>query len=98
MPVVNPFPVRRGTVALAAGQAVLHAFGGVTEAGPREWPEWALALKAQRLAGEAGVGDTAERILGPLGGDGFKRFFKALTGRDCGCSVRREGLNREFGY
>ena len=97
MPVIDLFPKAKSAV--AAAQAVAYSFqSNYAPNGPRAWPQWALDLEAQSVAGETGVGDTAERILGPLGGDGFKAFFKATTGKDCGCTVRKEGLNREFPY
>ena len=101
MPVINLFP-RRVRTAAAAARAVAHSFNLPATEGPpqppRVWPKWATELKSQSLPGETGVGDTAERIIGPLGGTGFKEFYLKATGSNCNCTVRREGLNREFPY
>ena len=39
------------------------------------------------------------QILGlALGGETFKRWYKRLTGGDCGCEDRRAGLNVRYPY
>lgn len=91
MPVVNLFPRKvRGTA--AAVQAVAVSFGRV-EPSVSVWPAWADELRKQKAAGETGVGDTAERLIGPIGGDVFKRLVK-----NCGCGQRKEDLNRLYPY
>jgi hypothetical protein len=82
------------------------AWGGPgTPAPPRpaplpleKWPRWAKALAKRRRPGEAGVGDTLERLLRHKGGNLFKIAVKKLTGRDCGCAGRQANLNAEFPY
>lgn len=46
---------------------------------------------------DRGFGDTIARCLGPVG-RWFKRAFKAVTGRPCGCDARQRWLNRVFPY
>ena len=64
----------------------------------RAWPDWATAIATQKQPGEVGVGDTIARIIGPIGGDLYKRWFKTLFGRDCGCATRQESLNSKYPY
>lgn len=40
-----------------------------------------------------GLGDTVEKLLGPVG-----RAYKKLRGGKCGCNKRKELLNRIFPY
>lgn len=46
----------------------------------------------------AGLGDTIEAALKPCGGDWFKRTWKKVTGRPCGCAKRKALLNKLFPY
>jgi hypothetical protein len=62
-----------------------------------EWPAWAKTLDMAKIAGETGVGDTAERIFGRIGGNQFKAATK-LLGIKCGCGARKEDWNRRFRY
>lgn len=99
--VVHIMPlVRRAKTLAAAGQAVAHSFrevqpqpGGL----PGEWPKWAQTLKAQRIEGETGIGDTVKRILGQTG-ETFSELYQRMTGADCGCVIRQKVLNLEFPY
>ena len=63
-----------------------------------ERPAWAKTLKALRKDGEIGIGDTAERIFGSLGGTAFKIAFKAMFKRDCGCNARKDLWNTLYPY
>lgn len=66
---------------------------------PRDaWPIYIkmIALKAE--AGDKGVGDTIARVIGPIGGDSFKRWFAEVFGRSCGCDQRQDSLNLQFPY
>lgn len=58
-----------------------------------KWPLYAKLLAEKYKPGDIGVGDVAERLLGKVGGTAFKAAFKAMFGKDCGCSVRRDAWN-----
>ena len=62
------------------------------------WPRWAKALARRKRDGEAGVGDTLERLLRHLGGNAFKAAYRRLTGGDCGCTDRQARLNVAYPY
>lgn len=62
------------------------------------WPAWAKLIAGQREAGEKGVGDTAARLFGKIGGDAFKVAFKTVFKVDCGCSGRQQSWNLNFPY
>lgn len=47
---------------------------------------------------DRGVGDTIARVIGPMGGDAFKRWYKRITGEDCGCGDRQAWLNQRYPY
>lgn len=61
------------------------------------WPAWAKAIASQKRDGETGVGDTAERVIGPFG-PLFKAAFKKLFEKDCGCNARKELWNLQYPY
>jgi hypothetical protein len=63
-----------------------------------EWPFVVRVLAARRQDGEAGVGDTAKRLLHRMGADGLAWLYEKATGRDCGCANRQERLNRLYPY
>lgn len=64
----------------------------------RNWPAWAMAIKRLSVEGERGVGDTVARVIGPIGGDAWKLWFKTLTGKSCGCERRQADLNAAYPY
>lgn len=41
-----------------------------------------------------GLGDRLAAILEQIGGSWFKRTYKQVTGKDCGCGKRQVQLNR----
>lgn len=61
-------------------------------------PDWGSLnfLKLMAKDGDKGLGDIIARIIGPVGGDAFKRWYKRLFGRDCGCSERQEDFNLTY--
>jgi hypothetical protein len=63
-----------------------------------EWPRPVRALAVLAKPGESGVGDTAQRLIGHMGGEAMKRLYVELVGRDCGCNARRERLNLLYPY
>ena len=62
------------------------------------WPAWALAVKALASPEDKGVGDTIARIVGPIGGNSYKLWFKATFGKPCGCTERQSAFNHRFPY
>jgi hypothetical protein len=69
------------------------------EAMPRsQWP-LGIALVAMLARPEdRGIGDTVARVVGPVGGDLFKAWYRRVTGQDCGCGTRQESLNATYPY
>ena len=43
-----------------------------------------------------GAGDIIARTIGPIGGDAFKKWYKTIFNRDCGCGKRQETLNARW--
>jgi len=78
---------------VSATMAIARSFFNHEPIAKGKWPTWAEELKSRRLPGESGIGDTAARIVGPAGGDAFKKVMKR-----CGCGARQETLNKEFPY
>lgn len=58
----------------------------------------ARALKLLRQPADAGVGDTIARVIGPIGGERYKAWFKDTFGKTCGCTERQEQLNHIYPY
>lgn len=65
---------------------------------PAPWPRIVLAVTRLRRPGDRGVGDTVHRLLEPLGGRVFERWYERVMGRPCGCQDRLTRLNAEFPY
>lgn len=64
----------------------------------KSWPLLARHISRLRVAGEKGVGDTIARYSDTLGANVFKRVYRYLTGRNCGCRNRQRRLNEMFKY
>lgn len=64
---------------------------------PFQWPLWAVTIALLKADTDAGVGDTVERIIGPIGGQAFK-LWAAKLGVDCGCGARKADWNDRFQY
>jgi hypothetical protein len=62
------------------------------------WPPWALVIKVLRAEPDMGVGDTVARIIGPIGGDAFKTWYKATFGVACNCATRQAEWNALYRY
>ena len=60
------------------------------------WPPILLPLKMFRKPGDRGAGDIIARVIGPIGGDAFKTWYRRLFGQDCGCGNRQEALNQRW--
>ena len=55
---------------------------------------WKRYLKRQ----DRGLGDTVERITTKTGIKKAVDYVSDKTGVDCGCTTRKEHLNRRFNY
>lgn len=62
------------------------------------WPVRVRLVGRFRREGEKGVGDTLARMLGQVGGEVWKRWYKRLTGQDCACKDRQAKLNAKYRY
>jgi len=64
------------------------------------YEEWPLALRlfasAASKPSDTGLGDIVERIVGPIGGEEFKKWYKTIFGKDCGCGQRKQWLNGRY--
>lgn len=68
---------------------------------PADWPPYVTALAAQRVAGEAGAGDTAERVVGPFGSDAWRHWFAEEAGvmePQCLCQLWKARWNALYQY
>jgi hypothetical protein len=66
-----------------------------------DWPGWARAIASQRIQGEAGVGDTAKRLLETPGVGLMTQGLVAglaLFGKKCGCARRQAEWNSRYNY
>ncbi len=61
-----------------------------------EWPLWAKALAMLAKPEDKGIGDVVARTVGAENSEAFKKWFKATTGKDCGCTGRHRRLNIEY--
>ncbi len=62
----------------------------------KEWPMWAKALAMIAKAEDKGIGDVVARTIGAENSEAFKKWFKATTGKDCGCTGRQRRWNIEY--
>ncbi len=64
---------------------------------PREdWPVWAKALAMRAKPEDKGIGDVIHRTIGAENSEAFRKWFKATTGKDCGCTGRQRRWNIEY--
>ncbi len=62
-------------------------------------PKWPLVLQPFKLMaqeGDKGLGSIIERVIGPIAGDAYKAWHLRIFGKACGCSERRDSLDRDF--
>jgi len=88
-------------VMAAAARAIAHSRTmrrATVAMRPEDWPGWAKKLRLHRLDGERGLGDTAARVIGPVGGEAFKRWWRIIMRCDCGCAEGQVRLNAKFPY
>jgi len=45
-----------------------------------------------------GLGDTVQKIATAIGADKVAKAYEKATGKDCGCSKRKDALNNAFPY
>ncbi len=62
----------------------------------KDWPLWAKALAMIATPEDKGIGDVVARTIGAENSEAFKKWFKATTGKDCGCTGRHARLNRDY--
>lgn len=66
---------------------------------PRDkWPWWAQAMALVRSDGDAGVGDTIHRRIGPATSEAYARWHKETFKVPCGCAERRRQYNEQYPY
>ena len=63
---------------------------------PHDWPLFLQPMKLLAKPGDKGLGDIIDRTIGPVGGEAFKKWYKVVFGKDCGCNVRQIDWNRRY--
>ena len=63
---------------------------------PEKWPAILLPLRLMAKEGDRGAGDIIARVVGPIGGEAFKAWYKVTFGKECGCGRRQEVLNARW--
>jgi hypothetical protein len=61
-----------------------------------QWPIPFRFLATKAKPEETGLGDVIERLVGPIGGNTFKIWYKRITGKNCGCGQRKQKLNELY--
>jgi hypothetical protein len=61
-----------------------------------QWPTWAKAIAQFAKPEDKGIGDVVARTIGNENSEAFKKWFKATTGKDCGCTGRQRRWNLEY--
>ena len=61
----------------------------------KEYKEWVASREEATASESAGLGDTIEKITTATG---IKAAVKFLAGEDCGCTERKQTLNKKFPY
>lgn len=62
-------------------------------------PDWGVMLNVMKLMKkeeDRGLGDIIARVIGPIGGDVFKAWYKKIFGKSCGCSERQDEWNATY--
>lgn len=60
------------------------------------WPIVLMPIRLLAKPGDRGAGDIIARTIGPIGGDAYKKWYKRLFGKLCGCAERQEALNQRW--
>ncbi len=64
---------------------------------PRDqWPAWTNALAQFAKPEDKGIGDVAARMIGAENSEAFKNWYKATTGKSCGCNGRQKLWNQKY--
>ena len=66
-----------------------------------EWPAYLRELSAQKTAGEKGLGDTVERVIGKFGSDAFRTWYAEKAGvfkSQCRCTKWKPIWNARYPY
>jgi hypothetical protein len=61
----------------------------------KEYKDWLISKQEAEASESTGLGDTIEKITEATG---IKAAVKFLAGEDCGCTERKESLNKLFPY
>ena len=61
----------------------------------KEYKEWVASREEATASESTGLGDTIEKITTAIG---IKAAVKFLAGEDCGCTERKQTLNKKFPY
>lgn len=64
--------------------------------GENDWPLVLRPMKLLALPSDEGLGDIVERVVGPIGGEAYKKWYLLIFGRPCGCTRRKDGLNMRY--
>ena len=88
--VVHRMPVQTPAPSTGSGQAPAP---GLQPIPFDRWPMHYQKLLELAHPEDTGIGDIVDRQLARLGGHEFKKWFKLITGRDCGCDARKQKLN-----
>ncbi len=62
----------------------------------KDWPLWAKGLAMIAKPEDKGIGDVVARTIGAENSEAFKKWFKATTGKDCGCTGRQAQYNLQY--
>ena len=57
-----------------------------------------MSTKVQKIDRSKGFGDTVEKFTKATGIKQMVQIVAKATGKDCGCSKRKDSLNRAFPY
>lgn len=60
------------------------------------WPTLLRPMKWLAKSEDKGLGDIIARVVGPVGGDAFKVWYKATFGTACDCEARQEEWNARY--
>lgn len=64
----------------------------------QDWPIWAKAIALTASAADQGIGDTVARTIGQPASDAFKKWYRTIFGKDCGCTERQKTWNALYPY
>lgn len=62
------------------------------------WPIWVKLLAKRAIPEDKGIGDVAVRLIGPENSESFRKYYKMITGKSCGCKGRQAKWNRLYPF